>query len=80
MKPANSVFAGYGTTAVEEMRRLAAEHDAIDLGQADLDGTSPPAVLDAAAAALANGANQPPAHAGQARVAPGDRRTRSAVL
>ena len=60
MKPANRSLAGLGTTVFEVMSRLAAEHDAINLGQGFPDGGGPPDVLEAAAQALVHGWNQYP--------------------
>ena len=60
MKPANSSLAGLGTTVFEVMSRLAAAHDAINLGQGFPDGGGPSDVLEAASQALLNGWNQYP--------------------
>lgn len=64
MKPANSVLSSYGTTIFEVMSRLAAEHDAVNLGQGFPEGESPEDVLQAAADALLNGWNQYPSMMG----------------
>ncbi len=60
MKPTNSVLSSYGTTIFEVMSRLAAEHDAVNLGQGFPEGESPEDVLQAAADALVTGWNQYP--------------------
>ena len=41
MKPANSVFASFGTTVFETMTRLAIEHQTINLGQGFPDEDGP---------------------------------------
>jgi len=64
MRPANSVLSGYGTTIFEVMSRLAAEHDAVNLGQGFPEGDSPQDVLQAASDALLNGWNQYPSMMG----------------
>ncbi|MGI9657372.1 MAG: aminotransferase [Gaiellaceae bacterium] len=60
MRPVNSVLSGYGTTIFEVMSRLAAEHDAVNLGQGFPEGDSPQDVLQAASDALLSGWNQYP--------------------
>ena len=60
MKQANAVLSGYGTTVFETMSRLAAEHEAINLGQGFPDAGGPPDVLQKAADALIHGNNQYP--------------------
>ncbi len=52
MKPRNAVFAGTGTTVFETMSALAAEHDAINLGQGFPEGIAPTDIVDEAARAL----------------------------
>jgi N-succinyldiaminopimelate aminotransferase len=49
---------GLGTTVFSEMTALALTHDAVNLGQGFPDENPPPAVADAAAAAIADGHNQ----------------------
>ena len=60
MKPPNTVLSSYGTTIFEVMSRLAAEHDAVNLGQGFPEGDEPRDVLEAAAEALLDGWNQYP--------------------
>jgi aspartate/methionine/tyrosine aminotransferase len=60
MKPANSVFAGLGTSVFEIMSRLAREHQAINLGQGFPDDRGEADVLAKAADALLTGWNQYP--------------------
>lgn len=60
MKPVNTQLAALGTTIFTVMSALAAEHDAINLGQGFPDTDGPPDLLDAAAAALFDGRNQYP--------------------
>jgi aspartate/methionine/tyrosine aminotransferase len=64
MRPANTVLSSYGTTIFEVMSRLAAEHDAVNLGQGFPEGDSPADVLQAAADALLTGWNQYPSMMG----------------
>jgi N-succinyldiaminopimelate aminotransferase len=64
MKPANTVLSSYGTTIFEVMSRLAAQHDAVNLGQGFPEGESPRDVLEAAADALLDGWNQYPSMMG----------------
>lgn len=64
MKPANSILSSYGTTIFEVMSRLAAEHDAVNLGQGFPEGLEPPALLEAAARAVVKGPNQYPSMMG----------------
>lgn len=56
----NPVFATCGTSIFEEMSRLAAAHDSINLGQGFPVGLEPQEVLDAAARALREGSHQYP--------------------
>jgi N-succinyldiaminopimelate aminotransferase len=51
---------GFGTTIFAEMSALAAQAGAINLGQGFPDTDGPPAVLEAAIAAIRNGINQYP--------------------
>jgi N-succinyldiaminopimelate aminotransferase len=51
---------GFGTTIFAEMSALAAQTGAINLGQGFPDTDGPPAVLEAAIAAIRNGINQYP--------------------
>ncbi|MBF0333879.1 MAG: aminotransferase [Alphaproteobacteria bacterium] len=60
MKPANSVLSAYGTTIFEVMSRLAAQHGAVNLGQGFPEGLEPADVVEAAARALREGAQQYP--------------------
>jgi aspartate/methionine/tyrosine aminotransferase len=60
MKPANSIFAGVGTTVFEVMSRLAQQHQAVNLGQGFPDGNGPDDVRAIAATALADRPNQYP--------------------
>src|ERR1700752_323730 len=60
MRSPNATYAGLGTTVFEEMSRLAATHDAVNLGQGFPDDRGPPDVLRAAAEALVDGWNQYP--------------------
>jgi aspartate/methionine/tyrosine aminotransferase len=60
MKTANSVFEGQGTTIFTVMSSLAAEYDAINLGQGFPDEDGPIEVREAAAKALRDGPNQYP--------------------
>ena len=60
MKSANSILTAYGTTVFEVMSRLAAEHDAINLGQGFPDSHGPMDVVEAAAEALVDQPNQYP--------------------
>ncbi|MCU0646391.1 MAG: aminotransferase [Gemmatimonadaceae bacterium] len=57
-RPHNTLLASAGTTIFTVMSALAAEHDAINLGQGFPDGDGPPDVIDVAAAALRDGRNQ----------------------
>jgi len=56
----NPVFAKLPTTVFTVMSALAGEHGAINLGQGFPDEDGPPAIRDAAAAALRDGPNQYP--------------------
>jgi N-succinyldiaminopimelate aminotransferase len=60
VKPANSVLGGYGTTIFTVMSALAAEHQAINLGQGFPDEDGPEDVRRVAAEALLAGPNQYP--------------------
>jgi len=60
MKPANSVFAGYGTSVFEVMSRLAIKHGTINLGQGFPDEDGPEDIRRAAAEAVIEGPNQYP--------------------
>lgn len=57
-RPHNSLLAAAGTTIFTVMSSLAAEHDAINLGQGFPDTEGPPDVIEAAVAALRDGRNQ----------------------
>ena len=60
MRTANSVFSALGTTVFTVMSALAAEHDAINLGQGFPDDEGPDDVRAAAARAILDGPNQYP--------------------
>jgi len=60
MKPANSVFSGYGTSVFEVMSRLAIKHGTINLGQGFPDEDGPEDIRRAAADAVVEGPNQYP--------------------
>jgi N-succinyldiaminopimelate aminotransferase len=60
MKPTNPVYTGLATTIFEVMSRLAAEHDAINLGQGFPDVDGPDDIRRFAADALMAGPNQYP--------------------
>jgi N-succinyldiaminopimelate aminotransferase len=60
VKPANSLLAATGTTIFTVMSALAAEHQAINLGQGFPDTDGPADMLAAAASALMDGRNQYP--------------------
>lgn len=62
----NPVFAGQGTTIFTVMSALAAEHDAINLGQGFPDEDGPAAIREVAARALREGPNQYPPMTGLA--------------
>jgi len=64
MKPPNSILSGYGTTVFEVMSRMAAEHDAVNLGQGFPDGNGPDDVRAVAHDALENLPNQYPSMMG----------------
>ena len=64
MRPPNSIYRALGTTVFEAMSRLAAEHDAVNLGQGFPDDRGPADVLQAGADALVNGWNQYPSMLG----------------
>jgi N-succinyldiaminopimelate aminotransferase len=57
-------LAPFGTTIFAEMSALAAEHDAINLGQGFPDTDGPAPILEAARRAIAEGRNQYPPGAG----------------
>jgi N-succinyldiaminopimelate aminotransferase len=57
-------LAPFGTTIFAEMSALAAEHDAINLGQGFPDTDGPAVILEAARQAIADGRNQYPPGAG----------------
>ena len=56
----NPAFSGLGTTIFTVMSALAAQHNAINLGQGFPDEDGPAAIREAAAQALRNGPNQYP--------------------
>jgi len=56
----NSVYASLGTTIFETMSRLAAEKDAVNLGQGFPEDDGPRDILEAAARATLDGPNQYP--------------------
>ena len=60
MKPVNEVLSSYGTTVFEVMSRLAADEEAINLGQGFPDQDGPADILKVAADALTAGPNQYP--------------------
>ncbi len=64
MKPLNTLLSGSGTTIFTVMSALAAQHDAINLGQGFPDTEGPPDVVRAAADALLDHRNQYPPLAG----------------
>ena len=64
MKSANLLLSSLGTTIFTTMSALAAEHHAINLGQGFPDTDGPADVVEFAAAALMDGANQYPPLAG----------------
>jgi aspartate/methionine/tyrosine aminotransferase len=64
MRPVNSIYRALGTTVFESMSRLAAEHDAVNLGQGFPDDRGPDDVRRAAAEALVDGGNQYPSMLG----------------
>lgn len=68
MKPANRLFQNLGTTVFEVMSRLAAEHQAINLGQGFPDEDGPEDVRRLAAAAAVAGPNQYPPMMGLAEL------------
>jgi N-succinyldiaminopimelate aminotransferase len=57
-RPHNRLLESAGTTIFTVMSALAAQHDAINLGQGFPDGDAPDDVIDVAAAALRDGRNQ----------------------
>lgn len=60
MKPANAVLSAYGTTIFTVMSALAAEHEAINLGQGFPDEEGPEDIRRIAADAVRDGPNQYP--------------------
>ncbi len=62
--PGHPALAPFGTTIFATMSALAAEHDAINLGQGFPDTDGPAEVLEAAVAAIRGGRNQYPPGAG----------------
>jgi aspartate/methionine/tyrosine aminotransferase len=60
MKPANSILSSYGMTIFEVMSRLAAENNAINLGQGFPDEDGPEDLRQVAADWLVNNSNQYP--------------------
>jgi N-succinyldiaminopimelate aminotransferase len=64
MRPLNTIYRSLGTTVFETMSRLAAEHDAVNLGQGFPDDRGPEDVLRAASEALLDGWNQYPSMLG----------------
>ncbi|TWB45304.1 aminotransferase [Nitrospirillum pindoramense] len=60
MRSGNAILSGYGTTIFEAMSRLAATHNAINLGQGFPDDRGAEDVLQVAARALLEGNNQYP--------------------
>jgi N-succinyldiaminopimelate aminotransferase len=68
VKPVNSHLTALGTTIFTVMSALAAEHDAINLGQGFPDTDGPADLLDAAAGALFDGRNQYPPMPGVAEL------------
>lgn len=64
MKPASTLFSGFGTTVFEVFSRLAAEHGAVNLGQGFPEDRGPEPVLREAARALLEDSNQYPSMMG----------------
>ena len=62
--PGHPALTPFGTTIFATMSALAAQHDAINLGQGFPDTDGPPEVLEAAVAAIRGGRNQYPPGAG----------------
>ncbi|MCH8612891.1 aminotransferase class I/II-fold pyridoxal phosphate-dependent enzyme [Arsenicicoccus dermatophilus] len=62
--PQHPALASFGTTIFAEMTGLAQEHDAVNLGQGFRDEDGPGEMLEAAARAIHEGANQYPPAAG----------------
>ena len=60
MKPANSVFASFGTTVFETMTRFAIEHQTINLGQGFPDEDGPNSIKAMVDQATQEGPNQYP--------------------
>ncbi len=60
MKPANQMLSAMGTTVFTVMSALAAQHQAINLGQGFPDTDGPADIIQAAADALRDGRNQYP--------------------
>jgi N-succinyldiaminopimelate aminotransferase len=61
---ASAKASSFAESVIREMTRIAAEHDAINLGQGFPDTDGPPEVLEAAVAAIRGGRNQYPPGAG----------------
>lgn len=55
MKPGNAILSSFGTTVFQRVNTLAAEHDAINLGQGAPDEDGPADVVEAAVRALTAG-------------------------
>lgn len=68
VKEANSVLSGFGTTIFEVMSKLAAEHNAINLGQGFPDEDGPESIRAEAAKAFMEGPNQYPPMMGTAEL------------
>ncbi|MBF0269318.1 MAG: aminotransferase [Alphaproteobacteria bacterium] len=64
MKPGNSILSSYGTTIFETMSRLAAQHQAVNLGQGFPEGLECREVIEACAAAVLKGPHQYPSMMG----------------
>ncbi len=64
MKQGNAVLSALGTTVFEEMSRLAAAHQAVNLGQGFPDDKGPEDILRIAAEAVVDGWNQYPSMMG----------------
>ncbi|MBF0168278.1 MAG: aminotransferase [Alphaproteobacteria bacterium] len=64
MKPGNSILSGYGTTIFETMSRLAAQHQAVNLGQGFPEGLECPEVIEACIRATRAGPHQYPSMLG----------------
>ena len=64
LKPTNPIFSRLGTTIFETMSRLAAETDAVNLGQGFPEGLEPTPLLDQLAKAALEGPHQYPSMMG----------------